>query len=355
MYPSIIKLSSNQLKIPMATNQLLDNRYQIIKKLHETHVSITFVGKDTRSSNRLCLIKQLKTSKPQLQQELEQRFQQEAKILKRLGKHPQIPDLYGYFSEDNKFYLVQEWMAGRNLQHQLKQKGKLTEIEVKDILKKILPALDFFKENKIIHRDIKPSNIMVNGEKLSILIDFGMVKEIDTIVNPNMTYTVLGIGTSGFVSPEQKKGKPTHASDIYSLGITAVYLLTGKIPSGKLPWRKNVPNISSKFADILGRAIEKKLSDRYQTATEMLTAIKSSKTFYQGNNQLLKIGIVATIIGIIGAGIGIFFNKAENYYNGMSDRHNQGAYEEALAEYNQAIQLNPKYAEAYNNRGYQQY
>ncbi|NEP39654.1 MAG: protein kinase [Okeania sp. SIO2H7] len=158
----------------MATNQLLDKRYQIIKKLHETHVSITFQGKDTRRFNRLCLIKQLKTSKPQLQEELEQRFQQEAKILKRLGRHPQIPDLYGYFSENNQFYLVQKWMAGRNLQHQLKQKGKLTEIEVKDILKKILPVLEFFKENKIIHRDIKPSNIMVNGEKLSILIDFGM-------------------------------------------------------------------------------------------------------------------------------------------------------------------------------------
>ena len=89
----------------MTTNQLLDNRYQIINKLHETNLSITYQGKDTKKFNRLCFIKQLKTSyDPQLQKQLEQRFQQEGEILERLGNHPQIPDLYSYFSENNQFY-----------------------------------------------------------------------------------------------------------------------------------------------------------------------------------------------------------------------------------------------------------
>ena len=168
----------------MTKNQLLDNRYQIINKLHETNLSITFQGKDTKNFNRLCLIKQLKSSyNPQLKKQLEQRFQQEAKILERLGNHPQIPDLYSYFSENNQFYLIQEWIAGGNLQERLEKQGKLTESEVKDILIKILPVLEFLQKNQIIHRDIKPSNIMVNREKLPILIDFGIVKEIYTIVN----------------------------------------------------------------------------------------------------------------------------------------------------------------------------
>ncbi|NEQ36856.1 MAG: serine/threonine protein kinase [Okeania sp. SIO3I5] len=190
----------------MASNQLLDNRYQIINKLHETDLSITFQGQDTRRFNRLCLIKQLKTCyKLQLQQELEKRFQQEAKILERLGNHPQIPDLYGYFSENNQLYLVQEWIAGCNLKQNFDQEGKLTETALKDILIKLLPVIEFLKENQIVHRDIKPSNIMLNGENLPILIDFGIVKEIYTIVNQNIAYTVAGIGTPGLTSPEQKK------------------------------------------------------------------------------------------------------------------------------------------------------
>ncbi|NET46456.1 protein kinase [Okeania sp. SIO2B3] len=325
----------------MATNQLLDNRYQIINKLQETHVSITFQGQDTRRFNRLCLIKQLKTSyDPQLQQQLEKRFQQEAEILERLGRHPQIPDLYDCFSENNQLYLVQEWIAGFNLQQKFQQEGKLTETEVKDILIKLLPVLEFLQENQIIHRDIKPNNIMLNGENLPILIDFGIVKEIYTIVNPNKANTVMGIGTPGFVSREQIKGQPTHASDIYSLGITAIYLLTGKIPDAKFSWRQDVPNISPEFADILDKSIEENLSDRYQTATEMLTAIKNIKTSYSpntkqqiprtqpsldpnqkvspvtltnpGNSQWLKIGIVAIIVGIISTATAIFYNnKAE--------------------------------------------
>ncbi|MDE5117280.1 MAG: serine/threonine-protein kinase, partial [Trichodesmium sp. St2_bin2_1] len=165
-------------------------------------MSITYQGKDTKKFNRLCFIKQLKTSyDPQLQKQLEQRFQQEGEILERLGNHPQIPDLYSYFSENNQFYLVQEWITGYNLEEKVEKQGKLTESEVKDILIKILPVLQFLQKNQIIHRDIKPSNIILNREKLPILIDFGIVKEIYTIVNQKTPYTVLGIGTPGFISP----------------------------------------------------------------------------------------------------------------------------------------------------------
>ena len=312
----------------MATNQILDNRYQIIKKLQDTHVSITFQGKDTRRFNRLCLIKQLKTSyDPQLQQELEKRFQQEAEILERLGRHPQIPDLYDCFSENNQLYLVQEWIAGCNLQQKFQQEVKLIETELKDILIKLLPVLEFLQENQIIHRDIKPNNIMLNGENLPILIDFGIVKEIYTMVNPNIAYTVMGIGTPGFVSAEQKKGQPTHASDIYSLGVTAIYLLTGKVPSGKLSWRQDIPNISPEFADILDKSIEENLSDRYQTATEMLAAVENIKTSPLNPKD------------------------AETYYKRGIICGEQGEYEQVSADYSQAIQLNTEYAEAYNNRG----
>ena len=318
----------------MTTNQLLDNRYQIINKLHETNLSITFQGKDTKKFNRLCFIKQLKTSyDPQLQKQLEQRFQQEGEILERLGNHPQIPDLYSYFSENNQFYLVQEWITGYNLEEKLEKQGKLTASEVKDILIKILPVLQFLQKNQIIHRDIKPSNIILNREKLPILIDFGIVKEIYTIVNQKTPYTVLGIGTPGFISPEQKKGQPIHASDIYSLGLTAIYLLTNQLPTDQLSWAKDVPNISSELSNILSRAIEENLSDRYKTATEMLKELKKPQPLpptiplqnpsptpnsKMQNSKLLVIqillGIIAIIVTILNQVTNIFINlnKSKN-------------------------------------------
>lgn len=318
----------------MTTNQILDNRYQIINKLHETNLSITYQGKDTKKFNRLCFIKQLKTSyDPQLQKQLEQRFQQEGEILERLGNHPQIPDLYSYFSENNQFYLVQEWITGYNLEEKVEKQGKLTESEVKDILIKILPVLQFLQKNQIIHRDIKPSNIILNREKLPILIDFGIVKEIYTIVNQKTPYTVLGIGTPGFISPEQKKGQPIHASDIYSLGLTAIYLLTKQLPTDQLSWAKDLPNISSELSNILSRAIEENLSDRYKTATEMLEELTKPQPLpptipsqnpspkpnsKMQNSKLLAIqiflGIIAIIVTIFSQATNIFINlnKSKN-------------------------------------------
>ena len=318
----------------MTTNQILDNRYQIINKLHETNLSITYQGKDTKKFNRLCFIKQLKTSyDPQLQKQLEQRFQQEGEILERLGNHPQIPDLYSYFSENNQFYLVQEWITGYNLEEKVEKQGKLTESEVKDILIKILPVLQFLQKNQIIHRDIKPSNIILNREKLPILIDFGIVKEIYTIVNQKTPYTVLGIGTPGFISPEQKKGQPIHASDIYSLGLTAIYLLTNQLPTDQLSWAKDLPNISSELSNILSRAIQENLSDRYKTATEMLEELTKPQPLpptipsqnpspkpnsKMQNSKLLAIqiflGIIAIIVTIFSQATNIFINlnKSKN-------------------------------------------
>ncbi|MDE5108202.1 MAG: serine/threonine-protein kinase [Trichodesmium sp. St17_bin3_1_1] len=297
-------------------------------------MSITYQGKDTKKFNRLCFIKQLKTSyDPQLQKQLEQRFQQEGEILERLGNHPQIPDLYSYFSENNQFYLVQEWITGYNLEEKVEKQGKLTESEVKDILIKILPVLQFLQKNQIIHRDIKPSNIILNREKLPILIDFGIVKEIYTIVNQKTPYTVLGIGTPGFISPEQKKGQPIHASDIYSLGLTAIYLLTKQLPTDQLSWAKDLPNISSELSNILSRAIEENLSDRYKTATEMLEELTKPQPLpptipsqnpspkpnsKMQNSKLLAIqiflGIIAIIVTIFSQATNIFINlnKSKN-------------------------------------------
>ncbi len=307
----------------------LNNQYQIVKTLYETNLSKTFQGIDTGTpTGRKCLIKQLKIDpySPQQQRELKKRFEKEAQILEKLPKHQQIPFLYTYFSENNQFYLVQEWIEGKNLEETVKQRGTLPEAEVKEILIKLLPVLEFIhNEHKIIHRDIKHKNLMLDAEGLPILIDFGIVKENVTQVNPNTPFTICA-GTPGFMPPEQAGGQPVFASDLYSLGLTAIYLLTGKtaldLPTanGKVSWRQEAQNISPEFAAVLDKAIEKDVKNRYATATEMLSDLTNNNQVPETELSLpppkkgwLKIVIVAIIVAIIGAAAVAFFkgNKTE--------------------------------------------
>ncbi len=269
---------------------LLNNRYQIIQVLGAGGFGETFLAEDTyMPSRRRCVIKQLKPmiDDPQMYQLIQQRFQREAATLEFLGEGSnQIPKLYAYFTENGQFYLVQEWIQGETLTRKVEANGSLSETAVRDILVSLLPVLDYVHRQGIIYRDIKPDNIILrdsNGKP--VLIDFGAVKEtVATGINSrgNKNHTMV-VGTPGFMSPEQAAGRPTYASDIYGLGMTAIYLLTGKLPSeleidsrtGQILWQQYTPNISPQLAAILDRAIQCHPRDRYTTAIKMLDDLHS--------------------------------------------------------------------------------
>lgn len=270
---------------------LLNNRYQTIQLLGAGGFGETFLAEDTYlPSRRRCVIKQLKpmTNDPQMYQLIQQRFQREAAILESLGEGSDyIPKLYAYFSENGQFYLVQEWIHGQTLSHKVEAEGALSETAVRDILLSLLQVLDYLHSQGIIHRDIKPDNILLrelNGKP--VLIDFGAVKETMTTLLVNAqgkTKHSVVLGTPGYMSPEQATGRSLYASDIYSLGMTAIYLLTGKQPqeleldskNEQLLWQQYAPQVSSHFAAILNQAIQYHPRDRYTTAIKMLDAIHS--------------------------------------------------------------------------------
>jgi serine/threonine-protein kinase len=241
-------------------------------------------------SRRRCVIKQLKpvTHDPQAYKLVQERFQREAAVLEELGEgNNQIPRLYAYFSEAGQFYLVQEWIEGDTLTKKVEQGGTLSENEVKQILVSLLPVLDYVHSRRMVHRDIKPDNIIIRKrDGLPVLIDFGAVKEaMNTVVNvPGNSAQSMVIGTPGFMSSEQAGGRPTYASDLYSLGLTAVFLLTGKMPqeletdarTGELLWRQYAPDIHSNLAMVLDQAIRFNPRDRFATATAMLNALQSA-------------------------------------------------------------------------------
>ncbi len=282
------------------TAQLLNNRYRIIRELGSGGFGDTFLAEDIQMpSGRPCVIKQLKpiNNSPQIYQLVKERFRREAAILEELGgASEKIPALYAYFEIAGQFYLVQEWIEGETLTDKLQQQGLLSESAVKEILVNLLPVLDYVHSKRIVHRDIKPDNIILRDrDGKPVLIDFGAVKEtMGTLLNSqgNTTSSIV-IGTPGFMPSEQAAGRPIYSSDLYSLGLTAIYLLTGKPPqdletdsrTGDIVWHRHCLSISPSFVAVLDKAIQYHPRDRYSTAREMLEALQtgaapSSPTIY---------------------------------------------------------------------------
>ncbi|WP_434222063.1 protein kinase domain-containing protein [Limnospira platensis CENA597] len=272
----------------MADHSLLNHRYQIIQPLGSGGFGETFLAEDTQMpSGRRCVIKQLKpvTDNPDIYQLVQDRFQREAAILEELGTaHQQIPTLYAYFRENDLFYLVQEWIEGQTLTDYVHRHGSMRESSVRAMLVSLLSVLEYVHSKQIVHRDIKPDNIMLRSSNLEpVLLDFGAVKEtMGTVLSHsgNPTRSVV-VGTPGFMASEQAIGRPIYSSDLYALGLTAIFCLTGKVPqefstdplSGNLLWRSEVPTITPSFANAIEQAIQSHPDKRFSTAGEMRAAL----------------------------------------------------------------------------------
>jgi len=150
----------------------LNNRYRLIRELGSSGFCKTFLVEDTQlPSGRRCVIKQLKpvTNNPQIYQLIQERFQREAAILEELGEgSAQIPKLYAYFSEKGQFYLVQEWIDGQTLADKMQTEGPLSESSVREMVRGLLPVLDYVHSKRLVHRDIKPDNIILQSSPASI-------------------------------------------------------------------------------------------------------------------------------------------------------------------------------------------
>ncbi|MBC1195066.1 GUN4 domain-containing protein [Microcystis aeruginosa BLCCF158] len=259
----------------------LQERYQAIKLIGQGGFGKTFKAVDnSKPSKPYCVIKQFFPSAQGTDtiQKASELFKKEAIQLEKLGRHPQIPELFAYLThDDNRQYLVQEYIEGQNLEQELKSQGVFNEAKIKALLTDILPVLDFIHSQGVVHRDIKPENIIRrNSDKKAVLVDFGASKVV-TPLNRSVTGTV--IGSAEYIAPEQANGKAINASDLYSLGVTCIYLLTQVSPFDLFDtsehewiWRQFLVN--NKVRDDLGRVLDKMIEigtrKRYQSAREIL-------------------------------------------------------------------------------------
>jgi serine/threonine protein kinase len=261
----------------------LRDRYLAVQPIGQGGFGRTFKAIDEdKPSKPFCVIKQFF---PQVEgttaaQKAAELFTQEASALERLD-YPNIPKLLAYFiTPDGRQYLVQEFIDGQNLKLELEWHGKLSESQVCELLTTILMTLDYIHQLGFIHRDIKPENIIRRADNRQLyLVDFGAAKITD-LDRPQMQGTT--IGTPEFMSPEQGWGRAFPSSDLYSLGVTCLNLLTGISPfklfddnRGEWIWRDNLTNsINPQLATILDKLIQAKPIDRYQSARAAIDALQ---------------------------------------------------------------------------------
>jgi serine/threonine protein kinase, bacterial len=268
---------------------LLRDRYRVIKSLGQGGFGATFLAHNQALPGEpTCVIKQLRPSgtAPHIMQMARELFEREAQTLGKVGNHPQVPQLLDFFEDKEQFYLVQEYISGATLQQEVKRSGVLSEAGAKQFLSEMLPLLQYIHSQQVIHRDIKPANLIRRAQDSRlVLIDFGAVKnqvsQAAVVQSGHTALTAYAIGTPGFAPPEQMAMRPVYASDIYALGVTCIYLLTGKSPkdleynptTGEMMWEHLIP-VSAHLAEVLRKMLEVSVRNRYQSSEEVLRALE---------------------------------------------------------------------------------
>jgi WD40 repeat protein len=272
---------------------LLRERYRTIKLLGQGGFGRTFLAVDEdKPSKPRCVIKQffpvgaslLPVRGSNNETKAAELFEQEAMRLDNLGRHPQIPELLAYFTQDNRQYLVQEFIEGQNLAEVLKAEGAFRETQIRNLLNSLLSVVEFIHDRNVIHRDIKPENTIRRLDEQLVLVDFGAAK---FATGAALATTGTVIGSAGYTAPEQTRGKAVLSSDLYSLGVTCIHLLT-EVDSFDLfsdsedtwVWRDylNDNPVSAQLGQVLDKMLERATSRRYQSAAKVLTDLNSQRT-----------------------------------------------------------------------------
>ncbi len=262
----------------------LRGRYCPLQPLGQGGFGRTFLALDLDVPSRPpCVIKQFAFSEQNRAawQKAIALFRQEAVRLDELGGHPQIPKLMAYFEQDQRLYLVQEFVAGPTLLEELAAEGAFGEEKIWAVLQDMLPVLQFIHERSIIHRDIKPQNVLRrNSDGRLVLIDFGVAKLVSE-TGLHQVGTV--IGSPEYMAPEQLRGQSFPASDLYCLGVMCAHLLTQVPPlqmmdleSDRWVWRDFLlpeRRVSRRLGQVLDKLLQGAVSQRYPSAAAVLEAI----------------------------------------------------------------------------------
>ncbi|MBO5142353.1 MAG: Stk1 family PASTA domain-containing Ser/Thr kinase [Clostridia bacterium] len=259
--------------------KLLGNRYEVIEKVGDGGMATVYKSRD-KILNRKVAIKVLKDEFSN-DQEFIKRFQIEAQSAASLS-HPNIVSIYDVANDGDIHYIVMELIEGRTLKELIKENGKLEWKDAVEIASQIASGLTQAHKNHIIHRDIKPHNIIMTKDKIAKITDFGIAK---AVTSSTINASVSTLGSVHYFSPEHARGGYTdEKSDIYSLGVVLYEMITGKLPfDSDTPISVALKHLQEKATppielskdipmglnDIIMKAMQKEVSERYASASEM--------------------------------------------------------------------------------------
>ncbi len=260
-------------------------QYQVLRTLGQGGMGTTYLaripeaqgdpGAVLAAGKGLVVVKEMNADMAEISKAREL-FDREARTLKSLH-HPGIPQFFDFFSEKGKKYLVMELVHGQDLEKRVYQSGPVTPNQGIKWAIQICDVLDYIhrQDPPLIHRDIKPANLLVRSlDNRIVVLDFGAVKEIGTPLGTR-------IGVEGYSAPEQDRGQPVTQSDLYAVGATLIFLLTGEPPHKFYRQQgrtyqfqiENIPTIAPKLRDAIQHATKPNVRDRYQTAQDLATAL----------------------------------------------------------------------------------
>ncbi|GAC1692506.1 MAG: hypothetical protein PVS3B3_15750 [Ktedonobacteraceae bacterium] len=259
-------------------NETLQNgRYAIDKILGQGGMGAALLARDTRVSNKLVVIKELisDNTDPEKRKEDVRNFEREVETVARID-HPLVPNVTDYFQEGTRAFMVQEYVAGENLEdHMERINAPMSEREALSYASQVLDILDYLAQQTppVVHRDIKPANIIIGAkDKRAHLVDFGIARA-DENKNAKRKQT-SALGTPGYAPPEQYQGNADGRSDLYALAATIHHLVTNRDPRNYPPFaypsvRSLNPKLSPALDQILTRALTLDMNKRYQKAADM--------------------------------------------------------------------------------------
>jgi serine/threonine protein kinase len=274
---------------PITVGTVLQSRYRTIQILGQGGFGRTYLAEDQRRFNELCAIKELipTATEAEVWEKAQELFQREAAILYQI-EHPQVPKFRERFEQDQRLFLVEDYVAGKTYRAILSERQAvgqaLTGAEVLELIRSLLPVLEHIHSRGIIHRDISPENIILrDSDTKPVLIDFGVVKELASrLQSPDSTMPVTTVGKLGYAPTEQMQtGEAYPSSDLYTLAVTAIVLLTGREPADlfddtQLTWNwQRWARVNPQFAQVLDRMLSYVPGDRYQTTADVARALQS--------------------------------------------------------------------------------
>lgn len=268
---------------PLVPVQKVIHQYQVLRTLGQGGMGTTYLAWDKggcmNGRPSLLVLKEMKADMAQVAK-AQELFEREARTLKSLS-HSGIPKYYNFFVEGGKKYLAMELIHGQDLEQRVLVSGPVAPPQAVEWMIQTCEILDYIHSCNppLIHRDIKPANLMVrHRDNQVVVLDFGAVKEIGTAPGTR-------IGAEGYSSPEQDRGSPVTQSDLYAIGPTLIFLLTGVMPLKFYKKRgsgygfdvSTIPTITPQLREVIERVCEPKVRDRYQTAKELSKALAACR------------------------------------------------------------------------------